>query len=76
MSIVASILFYTIGALLIGFIQFRLNSGYFLDYIFPGTQISKIVSLEELDFKHYLIPLLQTVVLLFVADKLLKRASI
>ena len=59
MSIVVSILFYTIGALLIGFIQFRLNSGYFLDYIFPGTQISKVVALEGLDFKHYLIPLLQ-----------------
>jgi Cu-processing system permease protein len=76
MSIVASILFYTIGALLIGFVQFRLNSGYFLDYLFPGTQISKVLSLEGLDFKHYLIPLLQTVVLLFAADKLLKRASI
>lgn len=76
MSIVAGILFYTLGALLIGFIQFQLNSGLFLNFIFPGTQISRVVSLETLDFYHYLIPLFQTVVLLFVADKLLKRASI
>jgi Cu-processing system permease protein len=76
MSIVAGILFYTIGALVIGFIQFQLDSGLFLNFIFPGTQISSVVSLDGLDFYHYLIPILQTIVLLFVADKLLKRASI
>jgi ABC-type transport system involved in multi-copper enzyme maturation permease subunit len=76
MSIVVSILFYTIGALLIGFIQFQFNSGIFLDYLFPGTQISRVVSLQELDFIHYLIPVVQSAVLLFAADKLLKRVSI
>jgi Cu-processing system permease protein len=76
MSIVVSILFYTLGALLIGFIQYQLNSDLFLDYIFPGTQISKVVALEGLDVTHYLIPLLQTALLLFIADKLLKRASV
>jgi Cu-processing system permease protein len=76
MSIVVSILFYTVGALLIGFIQFQFNSGEFLNYIFPGTQISRVVSLQDLDFMHYLIPLSQTAVLLFAADKLLMRTSL
>jgi len=76
MSIVICILFYTIGALLVGFIQFQLKSGHFIDFIFPGTQISKVVSLQGLDFTHYLVPIVQSVVLLFVADKLLNRASL
>jgi hypothetical protein len=76
MSIVTCILFYTIGALLVGFIQFQLNSGLFLDYIFPGTQISSVVSLQGLDFNHYVVPILQSIVLLFAADKLLKRTSL
>jgi len=76
MSIVSCILFYTIGALLVGFIQFQLQSGFFLDFIFPGTQISRVVSLENLEFSQYLIPILQSAVLLFIADKLLKRASL
>jgi len=76
MSIVTCILFYTIGALLVGFIQFQLKSGSFIDFIFPGTQISKVVSLQGLDFTHYLVPIVQSVVLLFTADKLLKRASL
>jgi len=76
MSIVASVLFYTLGALLIGFIQFQFQSDLFLDYLFPGTQISQVVSLQGLDFTHYLIPLIQSAVLLFAADKLLKRASL
>jgi hypothetical protein len=76
MSIVVCILFYTIGALLVGYIQFQTSSGLFLDFIFPGTQISRVVSLEGLDFSHYLVPILQSAVLLFAANKLLKRASI
>jgi len=76
MSIVMSILFYTVGALLIGYVQFQFNSGEFLNYIFPGTQISRVVSLQNLDFVHYLIPLVQSVILLFSADQLLKRASL
>jgi len=76
MSIVISILFYTVCALLIAYVQFQFNSGEFLNYIFPGTQISRVVSLQNLDFMHYLIPLMQSVVLLFAADKLLKRASL
>jgi hypothetical protein len=76
MSIIVCILFYTLGALLIGFIQFQLGSGMFLNYLFPGTQISRVVSLQAVDFSQYLIPLIQTVVLLFFADKLLKRASL
>jgi len=76
MSIVMSILFYTVGALLIAYIQFQFNSGEFLNYIFPGTQISRVVSLQNLDFMHYFIPLVQSVVLLFVANLLLKRASL
>lgn len=76
MSIVVCVLFYTIGALLVGFIQYQLGSSDFLDFIFPGTQISRIVSLEGLNFSHYLIPILQSVVLLFAAEKLLKRASL
>lgn len=76
MSIVTCILFYTIGALLVGFIQFHLNGTLFLDYIFPGTQISKVVSLQGLDFTHYFVPIVQSAVLLFTADKLLKRTSL
>jgi len=76
MSIVTCVLFYTIGALLVGFIQFQLKSGHFIDFIFPGTQISKVVSLQGLDFTHYLVPIIQSVLLLFAADKLLKRASL
>ena len=76
MAIVVATLFFGLGPLIIAFIKYQLGQEFYLNLIFPGGQINSILSQNGLDGSHYILPLIQTVVLLTCSHILMKRAAI
>ncbi len=76
MSITVYILLYVLGGLVI-----KLISHFFFDassmfYLYPGEQIDRILGFEGTPFDQYLLPLIQTILYLAIANVTLRRASL
>jgi ABC-type transport system involved in multi-copper enzyme maturation permease subunit len=76
MSIVIYILLYILGGLLINMIGYFIVDVSGLFYLYPGEQIDRVLGFEAKVFDQYLLPLIQTVMYLIVANILIKRASL
>ena len=76
LAIVFATLFFALGPLLIVFIEYQFGQNFYLNLIFPGGQISHVLA-QSSDFANqYLLPLVQTVVLLISSHLIMKRASL
>lgn len=76
LAIVMTILFFGLGPILIGIVNYFLGHNLYLHFVFPGGQISSILSQSHIGFSQYLLPLIQTLVFLICANVVMKRASI
>lgn len=76
LAVVMATLFFGLGPLLITFIDYQLGQSFYLELIFPGGQINSILSQTTIDGSHYVLPILQTLVLLFCSHVVLKRAAL
>jgi hypothetical protein len=76
LAVVFATLFFGLGPLIITFIQYQLGQELYLNLLFPGGQINIILSQTNVDGSHYILPLLQTLVLLASSHMVMKRAAI
>jgi len=75
-AIVAAVLFFSLGPLVIAFINYQFGQEFYLNLLFPGEQIESILSQSGVVASQYWLPLIQTLVLLFASNLVMKRASI
>ena len=73
---VVTLLFFGLGALFISLISYNLSIAHYLNYIFPGVQLSDIVGQDKLTLVHYSIPLIQTGCYLALASIFMKRSAL
>jgi len=73
---VVTLLFFGLGSLLIGLISYQLSSANYLNYIFPGVQLSDVVGQDKLTVVDFLIPLIQTCCYLALASMFMKRSAL
>lgn len=76
LAIVAATLFFALGPLVLAFIQYQFGQVFYLNWLFPGEQISSILSQNNMAISQYLLPLIQTALLLITSHFLMKRASL
>lgn len=76
LTVVVATLFFGLGPLIIAFIKYQFGQEFYLSLLFPGGQINSILSQSGLNGSHYLLPLIQTVVLLTCSHFVMKRTSI
>jgi hypothetical protein len=76
LAVVVATLFFGLGPLIITFIQYQLGQELYLNLIFPGGQINSILSQNNVDGSHYILPLVQTLILLASSHMVMKRAAI
>ncbi len=73
---IMTLLFFGLGSMLIGLLSYKIASAQYLNYIFPGVQLSDIVGQDKLTIIHYLIPLIQTCGYLTLASIFMKRSAL
>ena len=76
LAIVAAMLFFGLGPLIIAVIKYQFGQEFYLNLLFPGGQISSILSQSSVVASHYALPVIQTIVLLVASNLIMKRASI
>mgnify|MGYP006999716406 CR=1 FL=1 len=76
LAVVAATLFFGLGPLLVTLISYQFGQDFYLNSIFPGGQITSILSQSSLDGGHYLLPLSQTFIILVMSTIVMKRAAI
>ncbi|ASP49608.1 hypothetical protein [Cognaticolwellia beringensis] len=76
LAIVAATLFFALGPLIVTFIEYQFGQTFYLNLLFPGEQISRVLSQSSVGVSQYLLPLIQTVVLLITSHLIMKRASL
>ncbi|WP_064664061.1 ABC transporter permease [Pseudoalteromonas sp. MQS005] len=76
LSIVLAILYFTAGGIIVGLLEWQIPALSVLDYLFPGVQI-ELLARQNLPLLSALaIPLVQTAVLLVVAQRVFARSSL
>jgi len=76
LALVAATLIFTLGPLFLAFINYQFGHSLYLNLLLPGEQISRILSQNSPMVSYYLLPLIQTGVLLLVSHLVLKRAAL
>ena len=76
LAIVVATLFFALGPLFVVFIEYQFGQNFYLNLIFPGGQISSVLSQSSDIASQYFLPLLQTAVLLIGSHLMMKRASL
>lgn len=74
--LVSTVLFFTLGKLLVAFITWNIPAASVLALAFPGEQISQTLNQAAVAWQNYAIPIIQTAVYLLIASGLMKRSSI
>jgi len=76
LSIVLAILYFTAGGIIVGLLQWQIPVLSVLDYLFPGVQIEQLAGQNLPLLSALAIPLVQTAVLLAVAQRIFARSSL
>lgn len=76
LAIVAVVLFFSLGPLVIGLIEYQFGHDLYLKLLFPGEQISSVLSQSGVVASQYWLPIFQTFILLYMSNFIMKRASI
>jgi len=76
LSIVLAILYFTAGGIVVGLLQWQIPVLSVLDYLFPGVQIEQLAGQNLPLLSALVIPLVQTAVLLAVAQRIFARSSL
>jgi len=76
LAIVFATLFFALGPLIITYVKFQFGQEFYLTLLFPGEQISSILSQNSVTTSQYLLPLIQTSILLIASHLMMKRASL
>ncbi|MFT5636032.1 MAG: Cu-processing system permease protein [Cognaticolwellia sp.] len=76
LAIVAATLFFALGPLIIAFIEYQFGQNFYLNLLFPGEQISSVLSQSSVVASQYLLPLIQTTILLITSHLIMKRTSL
>lgn len=76
LSIVLAILYFTAGGIIVGLLKWQIPALSTLDYLFPGVQIEQLAGQNLPLLSALAIPLVQTVVLLAVAQRIFARSSL
>ena len=76
LSIVLAILYFTAGGIIVGLLEWQLPALSVLDYLFPGVQIELLAGQNLPLLSALAIPLVQTAVLLAVAQRIFARSSL
>jgi len=76
MSIVTYILLYVLGGILINLLSYLVADVSLLFYIYPGEQIDRVLGFNASVFDQYVLPTVQTIGFMLVANFSLKRASL
>lgn len=76
LAIVFATLFFALGPLFIVFIEYQFGQKFYLNLVFPGGQISNVLAQSSDLASQYLLPLVQTAVLLISSHLIMKRASL
>ncbi len=76
LAIVTAVLFFSLGPLVTAFIGYQFGHEFYLNLLFPGEQIESILSQRGDVTSQYWLPLMQTLVLLFTSNLVMKRASL
>ncbi len=73
---VITLLFFGLGTILVTFLTYKISAAEYLNYLFPGMQITDIVGQDTIKLSHYLIPLIQTCCYLTLASIFMKRSAL
>ncbi|WP_409425088.1 ABC transporter permease subunit [Pseudoalteromonas sp. RW-H-Ap-1] len=76
LAIVLAILYFTAGGIIVGLLEWQLPALSVLDYLFPGVQIELLAGQNLPLLSALAIPLVQTAVLLAVAQRIFARSSL
>ena len=76
LSIVLAILYFTAGGIIVGLLEWQIPALSVLDYLFPGVQIELLAGQNLPLLGALAIPLVQTAVLLVVAQRVFARSSL
>lgn len=76
LSIVLAILYFTAGGIIVGLLEWQIPALSVLDYLFPGVQIELLAGQNLPLLSALAIPLVQTAVLLVVAQRVFARSSL
>ena len=76
LSIVLAILYFTAGGIIVGLLEWQIPALSVLDYLFPGVQIELLAGQNLPLLSTLAIPLVQTAVLLAVAQRIFARSSL
>ncbi|KAA1149796.1 hypothetical protein EU510_19285 [Pseudoalteromonas sp. FUC4] len=76
LSIVLAILYFAAGGIVVGILQWQIPALGLLDYLFPGVQIELLAGQNLPLLSAVAIPLVQTAVLLSVAQRIFARSSL
>ncbi|MDN3488816.1 ABC transporter permease subunit [Pseudoalteromonas sp. APC 3694] len=76
LSIVLAILYFTAGGIIVGLLEWQIPALSVLDYLFPGVQIELLAGQNLPLLSALAIPLVQTAVLLVVAQRIFARSSL
>ena len=76
LSIVLAILYFTAGGIIVGLLEWQIPALSVLNYLFPGVQIELLAGQNLPLLSTLAIPLVQTAVLLAVAQRIFARSSL
>ena len=76
LAIVVASLFFGLGPLIVSFITYQFGQDFYLNLIFPGGQISSVLSQNSMIASQYGLPVIQTLLLLMGSHLMMKRAAI
>ncbi|MEW6984508.1 ABC transporter permease subunit [Colwelliaceae bacterium 6471] len=76
LSLIVCSLFFGLGPLVIGLLEYNIGATTYLDYLLPGVQISDMLGQEKIIWSHFSIPLMQTAFYLVLADLTMKRSAL
>lgn len=76
LAVVMATLFFGLGPLIVTFVEYQFGQNFYLNLVFPGGQISSILSQTNVSGAHYLLPLLQTLAFIVCSHFVMKRATL
>lgn len=75
-AVVVATLFFGLGPLILALIKYQFGQEFYLNLLFPGEQIGEIFAQASSQTNHYLLPLVQTLLLLVFSYFAMKREPI
>jgi len=76
LTVVLAVLFFAGGNIVVGLLSWQIPAMAILDYIFPGVQLDQMAGQNAGLFNSLAIPVIQTVVMLALAQRIFVRSSL